>query len=90
MTTSTSLKPPQTGDEARWIQRYRAGRGDRRITIRVTSETYNYLNSGKFSRRQQLMWRYWIKINLIKDDSLPFRQFRVFDRKNVNEIILES
>jgi ribonuclease G len=93
MCNGTGLVPTLgtlVADLERWIQQYRAGRGDRRITIRVTGETYNYLNAGKFSRRLQLMWRYWIKINLFKDDSLPFRQFKVFDRKNEKEIILKT
>ena len=76
-------------DLERWIQKYRSGRGDRRITVRVNSEIFNYLNSGKFSRRLQLMWRYWIKINLVKDNSLDLRQFKIFDRKNEKELTLK-
>ncbi len=76
-------------DLERWIQFYRAKRGDRRISIRVNSEIFSYVMRGKFSRRLQLMWKYWMKINFIKDDSVPFRQYKVYDRKNKSEIILK-
>jgi hypothetical protein len=66
----------------RWIQRYRASRGDRRITIRVTPETYHYMMKGRFSRRLHLMWKFWMKIQFVKDESLDIREFKVFDRKN--------
>jgi hypothetical protein len=73
----------------RWIQFYRAQGGDRRISIHVTPETYGYVMRGKFSRRLQLMWKYWMKINFVKDNTLNFREYKVFDRKNKSEIILE-
>ena len=76
-------------DLERWIQFYRAQRGDRRISIRVNSEIFSYVMKGKFSRRLQLMWKYWMKINFIKDDAIPFRQYKVYDRKNKSEIILK-
>jgi len=72
----------------RWIQKYRASRGDRRITIRANVEIFNYLTNGRFSRRLQLMWKYWMKINVIKEDSLAMREFKFYDRKNEREITL--
>jgi ribonuclease G len=80
--------PSVISDIERWIQRYRAGRGDRRITLRVPMGIFNYLNDGKFSRRLQLMWKYWIKLSLFKDDALDTRQFKVFDKKNEKEILI--
>jgi ribonuclease G len=72
----------------RWIQKYRAENGDRRITVRVTPEIYNYVMRGKFSRRLQLMWKYWVKIKFVKDDSLGTREFKVFDRTNKTQLSL--
>ena len=72
----------------RWIQKYQAGNGDRRITIRVAPEIYSYVMSGKFSRRLQLMWKYWIKLKFVKDEMIPSREFKVFDRNNKTEITL--
>jgi Ribonuclease G/E len=73
----------------RWIQRYRAGKGDRRIIIRITPQAYTYMMQGRFSRRLQLIWKYWMKISFVKDKSLGIREFKVFDRKNKEEITLD-
>jgi ribonuclease G len=73
----------------RWIQSYRAGKGDRRITIRVTPEIYSYVMAGKFSKRLQLMWKYWVKIKFVKDENLGSREFKVYDRNNKTPITLK-
>jgi ribonuclease G len=73
----------------RWIQRYRAGKGDRRITFHVTPQAYHYLMQGRFSRRLHLMWKFWMKIKFVKDESLGIREFKVFDRKDEKEIKLK-
>jgi ribonuclease G len=72
----------------RWIQSYRAGKGDRRITIRVAPEIYSYVMSGKFSKRLQLMWKYWIKLKFVKDENLGPREFKVYDRNNKTALTL--
>ncbi len=74
----------------RWIQRYRSRRGDRRITIRVPGDVFRYLNKGRYSRRMKLMWKYWIKIRLVKDDSLNIGEFKVYDRLNKEPIEIDS
>ena len=66
----------------RWIQKYRSGNGDRRIIIRTSPEIYSYVMAGKFSRRLQLMWKYWMKIKFVKDETLMSREFKPFDREN--------
>jgi len=70
----------------RWIQRYRATKGDRRVVIRVSQEVHRYLLKGRFSRRMRLMWKYWMKLDFKIDENLHFREFKVFDRTNKNEI----
>jgi ribonuclease G len=72
----------------RWIQSYRAGKGDRRITVRVTPEIYSYMMSGKFSKRLQLMWKYWVKLKFVKDENIGPREFKVYDRNNKTAITL--
>lgn len=70
----------------RWIQRYRSKRGDRRITIRVTPDVYRFMNRGRYNRRMKLMWKYWMKIRLVKDEKLNMGQFEVYDRLNQTKI----
>lgn len=72
----------------RWIQRYRSKRLDRRITIRTTPEVYSYMKNGRYNRLLKLMWKYWIKIKLVKDEKLSIGTFEVYDRKNEKAIKL--
>jgi ribonuclease G len=74
----------------RWIQRYRSGRGDRRITVRMTEDVQHYLTQGRYNRRLRLMWKYWMKLNLVADNSISMGSFRVFDRNNEKEIELQN
>ena len=73
----------------RWIQRYRATKGDRRIVIRVPEDVHRYMNRGKFSRRLQLMWKYWMKIDFKIDQSIQYREFKIFDRSNKVELAIK-
>jgi ribonuclease G len=70
----------------RWIQRYRSGRGDRRVSIRLTEDVYKYMTDKKAKRRLKLMWKYWMKINLYKDETLDIGEFAVYDRLNKSAI----
>ncbi|MCK5853565.1 Rne/Rng family ribonuclease, partial [bacterium] len=69
-------------DIERWIQRYRAKRMDRRIIIHTTPEVYSFLKKGRYNRVLKLMWKYWIKIKVYRDDKLPIGTFEVYDRKD--------
>ncbi|MCB0282693.1 MAG: Rne/Rng family ribonuclease [Calditrichae bacterium] len=70
----------------RWIQRYRSSKGDRRISLHVTSDVYNYLVKGRYNKRLRLMWKYWMKINLVKDESLDIGEYKFFDYKDKKSI----
>ncbi len=74
----------------RWIQRYRATRGDRRISLQITPEIYSYLNEGHYSKRLRLMWKYWMKIVLVKNEQLEIGDFKVLDIKNKKIIELKE
>lgn len=69
-------------DIERWIQRYRSTNGDRRITIHVRPDVYSYMKKGMYNPLLKLMWKYWVKIKLVKDENLPIGTFKVFDRKD--------
>lgn len=87
--TGTGLVPTfntTVSNIERWIQRYRSSKGDRRVTIHVRPEVHQYLTEGRYDRLLKLMWKYWMKINLVKDEKLSIGQFSVYDRKNQNPI----
>jgi len=70
----------------RWIQRYKSDGGDRRVEIHVTSDVYSYLNKGSYNKRLKLMWKYWMKIKVVKDTTLAPGEFKSFSLKNKKEI----
>jgi len=72
----------------RWVQRYRSTKGDRRISIHVTPAVYDYMNEGRFSKRLRLMWKYWMKIVMVRDDQLDIGEFKVFDIKDKKTVEL--
>ena len=74
----------------RWIQRYRSTKGDRRITLRVTPDIYDYLNKGPYNKRLRLMWKYWMKIDVVEDTKLEVGAFEIFDAKNKKMIRLDE
>lgn len=74
----------------RWLQRYRVHRGDRRITLRVTPEAFNYLNKGRYSRRMKLMWKFWMKIRLVRNEKLALGKFEVYDWLNKTTLNVEK
>lgn len=74
----------------RWIDRYRVQRGDRRITLRVTPEVFSFLNKGRYSKRMKLMWKYWMKIRLVRDDKLDLGKFAAYDRLNKSPLKMEK
>lgn len=91
--SGTGLVPNDTTTVSRierWIQRYRASKGDRRITIRTTPSVYVHLGQGRNSRRLRLMWKYWMKISVVKDENLGVGEFKVFNYKNNKEIVLKQ
>lgn len=74
----------------RWIQRYRSSKGDRRISLQITTDVFNYLNEGRYSKKLRLMWKYWMKIALVRNDQLEIGDFKVFDIKNRKNIELRD
>lgn len=74
----------------RWIQRYRASGGDRRVTLRVTPDVHRYLVTGRYNRRLKLMWKYWMKINVTKDEKLKVGEFAFYDRLNKSSIEIKK
>ncbi len=74
------------GNIERWIQRYRSTHGDRRITIHVRPDVYRYMTRGLYNPLLKLMWKYWMKVKLVSDESLPIGMFKVFDKDDKNLI----
>lgn len=71
----------------RALRRYTATRNDRRLIIRAHPNIVKYLNqNGIISRRMQLMWKYWLKIETQEDDALKPFEFRLLKKKTKEDI----
>ncbi|MCI0513519.1 Rne/Rng family ribonuclease [candidate division KSB1 bacterium] len=70
----------------RWIKRYKTQHKERSLKIFVHPEVARYITDGFKSRIRKIMWQFWMKIDVIPEDTLHFDEFKVFSKKG--EIIL--
>jgi hypothetical protein len=56
----------------------------------LPGSVFNYLNKGRYNKKVQLMWKYWMKITFYKNEDLDIGQFKIFDRKNIKQIAYEK
>ncbi len=61
----------------RWLKRFRAERPERNVQLVVHPSIAGFLSSGMFNNKRRLMWKYRVKIDIRKDDSLRTDIFRV-------------
>lgn len=72
----------------RWFKRYKIQNKERSLRLFVHPEVARYLTEGIRSRIRKIMWQFWMKIDVIPEESLLFDEFKVFTKKG--EAILES
>jgi ribonuclease G len=65
----------------RWIKRFRAKSKERRLKIITHPEMKSYLTQGIKSPIRRLMWRYFLKIELVEDGNLEIDEFRILSKK---------
>jgi len=72
-----------------WIRKYKKQKKDFRLILKVHSNVYNYLEKSKKNILRKFMWKNFIHIKTVPDDTLKPSEFHFFSRKNNKEIILE-
>ncbi|MFQ5648330.1 MAG: ribonuclease E/G [bacterium] len=75
----------------RWIKRFRAERKERKLQLHIHPSIANYLSNGFFNNKRRLMWKYRVKIDIVRDDTLRTDLFRILlqsDGKDVTERFL--
>jgi len=70
----------------RWLRKFRASSKERSLKLIVHREIYNYLTEGFRSKNRKLMWKLWMRIEVISDDSLDIDEFKVISKKQNREI----
>lgn len=75
----------------RWIKRFRAERKERQLQLRLHPAMARYINSGFFNSKRRLMWKYRVKLDIVKDDTIRSDVFRFLlpsDGQDVTEQFL--
>jgi ribonuclease G len=70
----------------RWIQRFRSESSERRLTLRVNPQLADTLRVGTLSRLRRMMVRYFLRIRLEADPSVPIGEFRCFSPRQGKDI----
>ncbi|HDQ00263.1 MAG TPA: Rne/Rng family ribonuclease [bacterium] len=65
----------------RWIKRFRSHSNERRIKIITHPEIKSYLSEGLRSPIRRIMWKYFIKIELVADPNMEIDEVRYFSKK---------
>jgi len=70
----------------RTIKRIKASTKERNLVLEVQPELAKYLATGLRSRIRRLMWKYWVKIDVIEDESCRLDEFRFRSKKTGHEL----
>ena len=65
----------------RWVRRFKAGNKERRLILHVNPEIAKYMKDGVKSRVRRIMWKFWVKIDVVADDELGIDQFKFYSKK---------
>jgi ribonuclease G len=65
----------------RFIKRYHAQKQGRRIFLKVHPNMFKYLSENKNKRINRLIWKYWMIVKFIPDESLPEDKYRPYNKK---------
>jgi ribonuclease G len=72
----------------RWLMRYKLVGNERSLRLKLHPELSSFLSTGFFSRIRRLMWKYWMKIELLPDEALRLDEFKVYSKRGGHEIVM--
>ena len=72
----------------RWLMRYKLVGNERNLRLKLHPEVVNFLSTGFFSRIRRLMWKYWMKIELLPDETLRLDEFKIYSKRDGREIVM--
>lgn len=70
----------------RWIKRYRSQSRERKVRLTVHPEIKEFLTAGLSSKIRRIMWKHWIKIEVVADDSVGIDEFKFFSSRDNKDI----
>ncbi|MGH7493713.1 MAG: Rne/Rng family ribonuclease [bacterium] len=72
----------------RWLMRYRFIGSERNLALVVHSEMQKFLIQGFRSRIRRLMWKYWMKIDVLPDDKMSLEDFKFLSKRDGHELVI--
>lgn len=70
----------------RWIRRFKSESREFRIVLTVHPSIAHYLREGTISRKMKMMFKYFIRIKLKEDESMPIAEFHFTSIKQNKDI----
>lgn len=72
----------------RTLIRIKAVSDEKNIKLEVHPEVANLLTKGLRSRIRRMMWKYWLRVDVIGMDTFKYDEIKCFSRKTNQEIVL--
>ncbi len=73
----------------RWIRRFKASTGERRLMIQLAPSLHAYLTAGRISLLKKMMWRHFMLLRCVPDERLDAGEFRCFSPRQGREVTAE-
>jgi ribonuclease G len=70
----------------RWIRRFKAATGERRLLIQVAPELHAHLTAGRRNLLWRMMWRHFMLIRLKADERLEETEFRCLSPRQGRDV----
>ena len=70
----------------RWVKRFKTEAREHRLELRVNPVIAEYLSTGTISRLTKLQFKFFVKIKLMTDPTLPADEFKFFSIKQNKEL----
>ncbi len=70
----------------RWIKRFKSEKRELRLELRVNPTIAEYLSHGTISRLTRIQFKFFVRVKLISDPSLPLDEFRFISPRQKKDL----
>ena len=69
-----------------WIKRFRLDNKAKRIFIHIHPNLMEFINENHRKLFRRIQWKHLLKITFLEDTNISIGEFKVFMKKNSNEV----
>lgn len=73
----------------RWLQRFKEGSKEFRLTLAAHPSVIDYITEGTVSRLTKMMLKYFVRVKVVPDEALPVGEFHFFSQRRGTDITAE-